>query len=166
MAKSDSFFIRAKATTSDATFQDTAIDLGFAVDALGKSVLRIHNIQTETYDAGTGKAWSPTGEVGLGWNLTTQQQTGLVNCTDKSLISSGITIVSDDADNLMQLYTETANINPSNFTNGYLVAVEQIYLGVNGQASMSKQADVCLMIECTVETMTSAKAMALSLSQQ
>ena len=45
MAKSDSFFIRAQVNANnDLSFNQVGIDLGAYVDALGKSVLRIHNI--------------------------------------------------------------------------------------------------------------------------
>jgi len=45
MARSDSFFIRATLDCDNTNlYQQTAIDLGAYVDALGKSVLRIHNI--------------------------------------------------------------------------------------------------------------------------
>jgi len=165
MSKSDSFFIRAKVTSTGATFADAPIDLGFAVDALGKSVLLIHSIQTQILNTGTGFGWTPAGEEALAWNLTTQRQTDLVNCTDKSLIASGCFLSVDDSNNDPQLQSETADINPSTFRNGYLVAVEQIYLNVDTTGA-SPEADVCLLIEATVTTMTAAKAMALSLSQQ
>jgi len=52
------------------------------------------------------------------------------------------------------------------WTNGYLVAVDSIFLG--GQASQQWTTDVYMSItlECTVETMSEASAMALALSQQ
>ena len=50
MARTDSFFIRATAPTDGTNFAQTAIDLGSYVDALGKSVLRIHNISVQYGD--------------------------------------------------------------------------------------------------------------------
>ena len=44
MARSDSFFIRATIPTNGTTFTQTSIDLGAFVDALGKTVMRIHNV--------------------------------------------------------------------------------------------------------------------------
>jgi hypothetical protein len=45
MAKSDSFFIRASLLVGNlGSFKQDSIDLGAYVDALGKSVLRIHNV--------------------------------------------------------------------------------------------------------------------------
>ena len=51
------------------------------------------------------------------------------------------------------------------WTNGYLIAVESLYLGAQ-QASIVNDTDISVILECTVETMTQAAAMALSLSQQ
>ncbi len=51
MAKSDSFFIRKTVDiNNNNTFQQDVIDLGAYVDALGKSVLRIHNVQVTYSD--------------------------------------------------------------------------------------------------------------------
>ena len=50
MARStDSFFIRASVTSTGGAFNQTEVDLGAYVDALGKSVLRIHSIALQTY---------------------------------------------------------------------------------------------------------------------
>ena len=127
MARSDSFFIRADLNcggstgTGFNTYFQTAVDLGAYVDALGKSVLRIHNIAVSFTNSGNGIA---------------------ARCYDQF-------------DNLPQLWT-----------NGYLIAVDQMYLG--GQASEYWEGDVVVSVtmECTVETMTQAAAMALALSQQ
>jgi hypothetical protein len=56
------------------------------------------------------------------------------------------------------------DVGPQDWTDGYLVAVEQLYLGV--QQSFNHLNSVSIVLECTVETMTQAAAMALALSQQ
>lgn len=165
MAKSDSFFIRhtTDINNTNVYFED-AIDLGAYVDALGKSVLRIHNIAV-TFSDSTGRSSLITGEAAAQFQLLTQTQNDIVLPSDKSIISSGkiavdgaggvATYVSQDYDNLPQLWT-----------NGYLVAVDTIYLG--GAASTGFAGDVycSVTMECTVETMSQAAAMALALSQQ
>jgi hypothetical protein len=80
---------------------------------------------------------------------------GTVNATRLTSGNGLAGAVFDQFDNLPQLWT-----------NGYLVAVDSMYLG--GQASEFWQGDVyCnITMECTVETMTQAAAMALALSQQ
>ena len=57
---------------------------------------------------------------------------------------------------------------PQLWTNGYLIAVETIYLG--GEASTgwvaSEDMTISIVMECTVETATKDAALALALSQQ
>jgi len=173
MAKSDSFFIRK---TIDAennnTYQQQAIDLGAYVDALGKSVLRIHNVQV-TYSDSTGRSSQiNVGEAAIAqWQLVTQFQSNIVRDDDKSVISSGrvhMTNLSTSAPPTL-LATHVSDMNGLNlhdWTNGYLVGTETIYLG--GSASTAFQGDVYITVvmECTVETLSQAAAMALALSQQ
>jgi len=62
------------------------------------------------------------------------------------------------------LANDHLDVGPQDFTDGYLIAVEQMYLGVDQTVNSVSQLSVVL--ECTVETMTQAAAMALALSQQ
>lgn len=165
MARTDSFFIRAQVLTNGVTFNEAAIDLGAYVDALGKSVLRIHNVQVQYGTAGTyiGDR-SPNMVSGTQYQLTTQQQTGLVSLNNRSVVSSGSLNYACDKDANLSSVTEVLDAGPQHWTDGYLIAVEQMYLGVD-QGTDSLDA-VSIVLECTVETMTQAAAMALALSQQ
>lgn len=170
MAKTDSFFIRAKISGLTAgTFGQTSIDLGAYVDALGMSVLRIHRLSTQ-YVFGNFVAPTcavPNTEAHVNWQLTTQSQVALVDATDKSVISSG-NLQSTNATGVANHYSfasQDVDINPEDWTNGYLVGVEQIYLG--GEATnFELPCDVVVVLECTVEKLSSSAAMALALSQQ
>lgn len=171
MARStDSFFIRAtKDLGNTAAFHERAIDLGAYVDALGKSVLRIHNIQVSYSDA-TGRSSDIAGnEVGVAqWQLTTQSMPDHVLDSNRSVVSSGRVHMFNDQGTvkLASIVTDVNGVNLHEWTNGYLIAVESLYLG--GSASSAFQGDVycSIVMECTVETMTSSAAMALALSQQ
>jgi len=172
MAKSDSFFIRKTLDAENTNnFQQTNIDLGAYVDALGKSVLRIHNIQV-TYSDNLGTSSQiNVGETAVAqWQLTTQQQIGPVRADDKSVISTGRVHMANlntiPTSLLASAVTDANDLNLHDWTNGYLVGTEQIYLG--GQASTAFQGDVYITVvmECTVETLSQSAAMALALSQQ
>lgn len=173
MARSDSFFIRADLNVGGGstfnTYQQTAIDLGAYVDALGKSVLRIHNIAVSITDT-NGSFAEITGaeEAGAEFQLLTQSQAQMVLPSNRAIISSGSVIGYrfTSSNGLPAMSTESLDNLPQLWTNGYLVAVDQIFLG--GQATEKWQGDVVVSItmECTVETMTQAAAMALALSQQ
>lgn len=165
MARSDSFFIRARTNTNGLNFAQSAIDLGAYVDALGKSVLRIHNISVQ-YGTAAQVVTGPAGGTSKAtFQLTTQSQAAMVGAENKSVISSGFLQASTAATELNSTLTTDLDVAPQNWTGGYLVAVEQIYLGVD-QAGTDIINGISVVLECTVETMTSASAMALALSQQ
>lgn len=146
MSKSDSFFIRAKVTEVN-PFKQVAIDLGAYVDALGKSVLRIHNVQV-MYNYG-GNFSNPTlvaanTESTTRWQLTTQSQSQMVDITNKSVISSGSFLAANGGTaSSVNFCTEEMDINPQEWTNGYLVGVEQIYLGGTSGSNFEHNPDIC-----------------------
>ncbi len=163
MAKTDSFFIRASTDTNGTTYAQSSVDLGSYVDALGKSVLRIHNISVEYGGPLSAYAGAVNSSTQTSFQLTTQSQVAMVFATDRSVISSGSLAIATGATNV-EMMSEALNIAPQNWTKGYLVGVEQIYLGVDQTFDHCDR--VSIVLECTVETLTAAGAMALALSQQ
>ncbi len=166
MARSDSFFIRATADASNTAFNQIEIDLGAYVDALGKSVLKIHNVQVHMQDA-TTLYRPPLYNTGSGaevaWQLTTQGQAAIIRPSNRSVVSSGLTQFGEVTGG--QLSAEAAGLNVQHFTDGYLIAVEQMFLGVR-QSGLTNDTAVSIVMECTVESLTQSAAMALALSQQ
>ena len=166
MAKS-SFFLRGKVVTDpSAGFKQTEIDLGAYVDVLDKAVLRIHRSEVVYQDV-TNPKLTPSKGTGnnatVAWQLTTQSKSGIVLADDKSLISSGFLSISD----MDSLTSEASNMNPQAWTNGYLVGVDTLYLGMHPSSTVSgDDIQVTVILECTVESMTKEAAMALALSQQ
>jgi len=163
MAKSDSFFIRATVSTSGLTYVQTPVDLGFVVDALGKTVLRVHNIAVQYGGPTSSYSGAPNTSTSVGFQLTTQSQTALVNADDKSIISTGRLAIATSATEVVMM-SESLDVAPQHWTNGYLVGVEQIYLGVDQTFDHVDQ--VTIVLECTAETLSQSAAMALALSQQ
>jgi len=171
MARStDSFFIRATQNIdNNGVFQEGAIDLGAYVDALGKSILRIHNIQVTYSDATGTSSGIVIGETGVAqWQLTTQSQPDTVLDSNRSLVSSGRIHMSNKnaASTLASNVSDENGINLHEWTHGYLVAVESLYLGGSATSYFSGNVYVSLVMECTVETLSQSAAMALALSQQ
>lgn len=171
----DSFFIRFE-QTAGTSFAQSAQDLGAFVDALGQSVLRIHNVSVQ-YTDGNGVTTSihPSDNVAgvAAWQLTTQSQDAMITQGDRSMVSCGalqtaLVKTSDSAATGAANYlSEAASLNPESFTNGYLIAVEQIYFGTmrNGNFQ-SGDVTISLVLECTVEKLSKEAALALALSQQ
>jgi len=164
MARSDSFFIRATVATDGLTFAQATLDLGAYVDALGKSVLRIHNVSVQ-YGSPTFIPLSGNNANAMtSYQLTTQSQADMVGANNRSVISTGKLVVGTSNGNNTAV-SDMADLSPADFTNGYLVAVESIFLGTDSVITAAVDA-VSIVLECTVETMTAASAMALALSQQ
>ncbi len=170
MAKSDSFFIRAQVNLGQTnTFNQVSVDLGAYVDALGKSVLRIHNIAPSFTDSGGASATlDSSASAAAQFQLTTQTQGALITGLDKSMISSGMinAVNQESAVGIASVVSESFDNAPQLWTNGYLVAVDTIYLGGRASTGFAEDVYCTLVMECTVETMTQAAAMALALSQQ
>jgi hypothetical protein len=168
MAKSDSFFIRATTEFNGATFAQTSVDLGAYVDALGKSVLRIHNVAVQWGDAlETPNETGTNLHTANAYQLTTQSQTAMVDVTDKSLIASGRLQLHTDGTQAVTVVNDFPDVAPQDWTQGYLVGVEQIYLGVDSNSGNALNLTRCsVVMECTVETLSQSAAMALALSQQ
>jgi len=164
MARSDSFFIRATVPVGTA-FDQTSIDLGSFVDALGKTVMRIHNVSVQYGSGAVDIAGSASSaETNAFWQLTTQSQGSLLTADNRSVISTGaLRAFSDPTGNVTAL-SESTDLNPQDWSGGYLVAVESIFLG--SQAVTLAVTQVQVVLECTVETMTASASMALALSQQ
>ena len=171
MAKSDSFFIRASVEVDDsATFDQTEIDLSAYVDALGKSVLRIHNVQYEVSKSnGLAPDMDANAAGSVTWQITTQSKLAIQRLDNKSVITKGMLWARNaDASSNPPAQAFSEDVTPQIFRNGYLVATESIYLGASADPAWAASSDltVAVVLECTVETMTQASAMALALSQQ
>ena len=167
--KSDSFFIRAQNTVTGA-FVESTIDLGSFVDALGQSVLRIHNIQVQFLDTTPTNNLEPTRDTTAFaiWQLTTQTQTANITAFDKAVVSSGSLYMGGADNSDSSVYAaDSVDINLSEWRNGYLIATESLYLGTFRNGNWNSGDMTCsIMLECTVEKLSKEAALALALSQQ
>jgi hypothetical protein len=179
MAKTDSFFLRGIVTSNGSTYVQTEIDLGSYVNlGVSKStLLRIHNISAQLSDAdGVADSISGASALKIAHQLTTQSQTALVTADDKSLICSGsmqtyVGYVAPDgsatADFSTQFATHDFDVAPQDFTKGYLVGVDSIFLAVDQNGTFaSGNVNVAYVMECTLEAATQSNSVALALSQQ
>ena len=179
MAKSDSFFIRAKVTGNGTTYTQEEIDLGSFVNLGVKSstLLRIHNISV-MYADGTNVMDPISGDAtqGIGFQVCTQSQTALVHADDKALVASGSLrlyngLTSEDgsasADYSTAFVTNDLDIAPQHWTKGYLVGVDSLFLGIDQSTTpVSGNIVVSIVLECSLETATQASSPALARSQQ
>jgi len=177
MAKSDQFYIRAKVTTSGTDFQQAEIDLGSFVN-LGVSsstLLKIHRVDVQYMDNDNNMI--PIFYDGAisgnqtKWQLTTQSQAAIVDMTDKSICASGSLYshvnVGTSGVNSQVALSETVDLNPSEFSEGYLIATDSLFLGADNYAAWDTgDIDVCILLHCSLVKATQANSVALALSQQ
>jgi hypothetical protein len=171
MAKSDSFFLRARVLQTGASFQQEEIDLGSFVNfgSKGSQLLRIHNIAVQIADENEEmKGPIASGAIlNVGWNLTTQTQTDLVHAFDTSVVASGRYEISYATGSGAHLFAQdTRDVMPQEWRNGYLIGVDTMYLATEAdQTSDGGNYYVTLVMECTLEGATQANATALAISQ-
>lgn len=168
--KSDSFFIRASVDTSSSTYQETEIDLGSFVNlGVSKStLLRVHRVAVQYLDeSDPNHAINETATNSkVGWQLCTQKQSNLVYAgEDKSLVAAGsIDIFADGTRTIF--VNDATDVNPAEWTNGFLVGVDTMYLGANmSNALDSGNLTIGVILEVTLETASQSSATALALSQ-
>ena len=173
MAKSDAFFIRAKVTVSGVTYAQTEIDLGSFVNlGVSKStLLRLHNVEVQYMDNSDKSAmiYYDGGIPGamVRWQITTQTPAALIDAQNKSFVTGGAYSQASTTGVLVQNADETADANPKEWTGGYLIGVDSIYLAGDSSATWdSGDIDICVVLECTLENATQASSTALALSQQ
>lgn len=170
--QTDHFYIRAEVTGAQSG-QDVAIDLGAFVDALGKSVLKIHSAsitwEDETNPAGVISATANDTHMGH-WQLTTQTAADFLTFDDKSVIARGCTAFMNGGNAAAGLVgiADVGDRVDQTWVDGYLVAVEQIFFrALTSSANLSTGDLRCsVILDCTVESLTKDSAMALALSQQ
>jgi hypothetical protein len=168
----ESFFIRQTLDIGNTnTFVQRAVDLGSYVDALNQSILKIHRVDVAFTD-NTGRSLSmvvaDTASVAQ-FQLTTQSQGDIVLPSDRSIVAAGKIEAYTPSTASSPLAASSSNsfdIAPQQYTNGYLVATESLYLGGAASTNFAGDVYVSVVIEASVEKMSSAKAMSLALSQQ
>jgi len=174
MAKTDSFFIRGTVDTIAASgFSQATVDIGAFVDPIQKAILKIHNIEWKIDDVNGGVAsnlaLAANTDARICYQLTTQSQTAMVNLADKAVIASGVLFVSNGSGtgSQMTFMANLEDVGPQDWRNGYLIGVENLYLGSALSTDFSTgNVTISFVAECTMETLTKEAAVSLALSQQ
>lgn len=170
--KTDSFFIRGRVNAGNNNVQGiTTIDLGAYVDALGQSVLRIHKVAVEVADLNGGTFTLAGNEAGsLRMALTTSYPDANLTSpilSDNGTICTGHLVAFNDQTGAAIASSVDTDFDEMDeaWTNGYLVAVDNIYLSGIGSTAFQEDVYVGICLECTVEKMDERSAIALALSQ-
>jgi len=172
MAK-DNFFLRAivTPTATDGAYNQVEIDLGSFVNLLDKSanLLRIHNIEGEV-TALDGSAPTIAANTGAEfvWQITTKSMAALATLDDDAVVAKGqLWARNPDGSANAPATSYSDSHMPQHFTNGYLVAVDTLYLAAqhDGDWTDGDSVSYAIVMECSIEKATIASSTALALSQ-
>lgn len=171
MAKTETFFIRAEVNLGHGgTYTQTEIDLGSFVNVGVKSstLVRIHNIQTALVSAtGLPPELPANTAAGVAYQLTTESHGSMVRLTDKSVVGSGsVGMRNPDASQNPASQSVTTDIWPQDFSQGYLIAVDTLYLAGINESDFVADMYATICMEVSMEKATQAGAASLALSQQ
>jgi len=184
MAKGETFFIRGQAITTQGSENrvETEIDLGSYVN-LGVNkgtALRVHGVQMQVCDP-TGlppisAADTTTGESKSAYScaaITTAQVPSSFAATempqlneDYVMFSASIVQTNQSDDNDQGVLSHSLDIAPQDMQKGYLLAVDSLYVYAAADNSWSENLHFNFLLECSIETISQATAVSLSLSQQ
>lgn len=179
-AKTDSFFIRQELDiTGTAAWVNAEVPLGSFVDALGETVLRIHEVRVKYQTTNSNGPPSPVmtnpGSGYISYALTTQpyDSNDTPTLDNRSIISSGSLVyfvgnggVSATGNNYVSI-NDVTDVSPEDWgDDGYLVGVDAIYLNGLQDPEMGTGNTISIVMRCTSEKLTKGAAMSLALSQQ
>lgn len=170
----ESFFLRMSQDSNGATYAEGSEDLGSYINLGPKSStgLRIKNIAVSILDHDNPSTpLISSADTAVYWQLTTSTQSASVYPTDKSVVASGVLQLGfsqlgfSGGSGKNNYLSEHADVLPQHWTNGYLIAVDTLYLGVDCGVAFTDDVKVCIVMECEQVKITQANATALALSQ-
>jgi len=84
---------------------------------------------------------------------------------DYVMFSGNVSGVNPNNDNDQGILTDALDLAPQHLENGYLLAVDQLYLYACVDDAWNESIYVNVLLECSIEKITQATAVSLSLSQ-
>jgi len=180
--KGETFFLRGQVIPGDSQARvEAEIDLGSYVN-LGLdrgTALRIHSIQQQVCDSlGTVPLIDASGGTGTTKGVfcntaitTAQVPASFDNAEmpqlnqDYVVFTSGISGFNGNDDADQGILTHDMDMAPQHLMNGYLVAVDTLYLYAIADDAWAEDVYVNFVLECSLEKISQATAVSLSLSQ-
>lgn len=183
MAKGDTFFIRGQAITTQGSENrvETEIDLGSYVNlGINKgTALRVHGVQmqvcdptglppTSAHDATAGESLSAyacaaitTAQVPTSFAATEMPQLN----EDYVMFSASLIQTNQSEDGDQGIVSHALDIAPQDMQKGYLLAVDTLYVYAGADDSWNENLHFNFLLECSLEQISQASAVSLSLSQ-
>lgn len=183
MAKGETFMLRGQViATADETRVEAEIDLGSYVN-LGVNkgtALRVHSVQVQYSDnlglvplinASAGSGGQTRGTFACS-AITTAQVPASFDASqmptldeDYVMFTGNVSGVNPNDDNDQGILTDAMDMAPQHLKEGYLLAVDTLYLYGVADNAWNESIYINFCLECSLEKITQASAVSLSLSQ-
>jgi len=174
-AVSGTFFLGQTVTMDSTNFNQAEIDVSSFVNVLDGEVLRIKQVWmdwTEGSQPITGDAIHASGAVGgasCGGQITTESRTGLLALSANSLVAKSTLYAHVDATANVDYMHQQDGLNPVDFNDGFLVATDGIFFGINSNDTDTWAKNSVILfgckLECEIVKMSLSDAQAVLVSQ-
>lgn len=179
----DTFILRGQViATANETRVESTLDLGSYVN-LGitkGTALRVHSVQVQycdnlglvpLIDASAGAGGQTRGTFACSAITTAQVPASFTGpqmpqlSEDYVMFSGNVSGVNPNNDNDQGILTDAMDIAPQHLEHGYLLAVDTLYMYGCADDAWNEDIYINFALECSLEKITQATAVSLSLSQ-
>jgi len=164
MARNDTFFLRAKLTSSGTNYVSDEIDISAFTDASRGKVLVVDKamISFSTDSNGPVKPAdidSVIGDRSMGAQACSEKQTSLVEMTNNSLFMKSNLYASNTVNDaggagVIGLMEQTDALNPAEFVSGYIIPTSSIHVGVDSTVAWTGELDIGFLFEVHTEKLS------------
>ena len=183
MAKGDTFFIRGQVITTQGSENrvEAEIDLGSYVNlGINKgTALRVHGVQMQVCDP-TGLPPLSAHDATAGESITAYSACAITTAQvpssfaatempqlneDYVMFSAAVLQTNQSADGDQGIQSHSLDIAPQHLSKGYLLAVDTLYIYGAADDAWNENLHFNVLLECSLESISQATAVSLSLSQ-
>ena len=161
MAKTDTFFLRTKLTSSGTDYTSDDIDISaFTNPSMGRVLVVDRSFITFSTD---GNGPIVPADIGvdvtrsMGAQVCSEKQTALVHLSNNSLFArSNLYATADNTSgtNVITMIEQTDALNPLEFTGGFIVPTDAIHCGIDTSGAWGGELDVGFMFEVHTEKLS------------
>ena len=162
MPAKDTFFLRKTIDTDQGNFVSGDIDISGYTDPARGRVLVVDRMFCTFMTNGNGPILAA--DVGVntmrtvGWQVTTETKTSLVDANENSIISLGSLYVSTNdqtsANAAISMYEEVSAMNPMETTNGFIVPTDKIQCALDVSTAWAGELSLGFVFEVHTEKLS------------
>jgi hypothetical protein len=170
MASKDTFFLRTKLASSGTTYVSDEIDISAFTNPSEGRILVIDRSFITFGTVGNGPIGASnvvstsTGSKGIGVQVTSETQTGLVEMTDNSLVAKVNYYAAVNPAGALSFVNEMSALNPGHFVAGMIVPTDKIHCGCQTGSAWNTELDIGFLFEVHTEKLSLRRIQELLLS--